>query len=309
MITENIINNKQDYLGEEQETEQIQPVTLILDYLVITPLQLLRTHLFSLSLIAVLLFGWMHRTDNYITAETGAGYWLGIIGGSLMLLLLLYPISKRVSLLTRLIPMRFWFGLHMLLGIIGPVMILFHSNFHFGSPNSSIALISMLLVAGSGLIGRYIYTRIHHGLYGARITLTELKKEAAQDHIELLKMYAMDDILNTDLNKMEQKALQPYTNLLTSLSHVIYLGLNAQRLKLKVFRLLKKSYKANSELKPTPDSKRVSRLVNHYTYALRKAAAFKVYERLFALWHILHLPLFIMMIITAIIHIFAVHIY
>jgi hypothetical protein len=33
-------------------------------------------------------------------------------------------------------------------------------------------------VAGSGLIGRYIYARIHHGLYGSKLSLEELKTGA-----------------------------------------------------------------------------------------------------------------------------------
>ena len=36
----------------------------------------------------------------------------------------------------------------------------------------------MLIVAGSGLIGRYLYARIHHGLYGQKATLNELRSEA-----------------------------------------------------------------------------------------------------------------------------------
>jgi len=43
--------------------------------------------------------------------------------------------------------------------------------------------------------------------------------------------------------------------------------------------------------------------------AVRKAAAFAFYERLFALWHVLHLPLFILLVLTAIIHVVAVHFY
>ena len=42
---------------------------------------------------------------------------------------------------------------------------------------------------------------------------------------------------------------------------------------------------------------------------LRKMASYALYARLFSLWHIFHLPLFIMMIITAIVHVFVVHIY
>ena len=55
--------------------------------------------------------------------------------------------------------------------------------------------------------------------------------------------------------------------------------------------------------------KLIIEFVEHYTTALRNIVSFRVYERLFSLWHILHLPLFIMMIITAVVHIFAVHLY
>jgi hypothetical protein len=282
---------------------------MILKQLVFTPIQIFRTNIFLISMAVVLYFGWTQRSDNYLSAETGAGYLLGIVGGSLMIILLLYPLSKRVSLLTRWIPVRYWFGIHMLFGIIGPAMILFHSNFHLGSTNSTIALISMLLVAGSGLVGRYIYTHIHHGLYGSRVTLNELKQETENNHIELLNMYDMDAVLNRRLNKMEEKVLQSHAGLMTSLLHVISLAINAHRLKRKVMSLVNESVDKNDEEKTLPDRKSVAHSVNRYTLALRKAAAFRVYERLFSLWHILHLPLFIMMIITAVIHIFAVHMY
>lgn len=269
----------------------------------------IRSHFFSMAVIATLYFGWTQRDNNYLSAETGTGYLLGILGGSLMIALLLYPLSKRLSLLTKLIPIRYWFGIHMFFGVLGPVMILFHSNFHLGSINSTIALISMLLVAGSGVIGRYIYTNIHHGLYGTRMTLQELKQKTENDHAELLKLYASNEKLNQLLKKMEEKALQPYTGLMKSLLHVIYLAINAPRLQRKVLSLLKKSYQENGGSKSDPNNKAIIKLVKHYTLALRHSAAFRVYERLFSLWHILHLPLFFMMLITAVIHIFAVHMY
>jgi hypothetical protein len=267
------------------------------------------THIFSIIILAALYFGWQNRGDNYLSAETGAGYILGIVGGSLMLALLLYPLSKRVALLNRLIPLRYWFGMHMVLGTAGPVLILFHSNFQLGSTNSNIALTSMLLVAGSGFIGRYIYTNIHHGLYGARITLKELKQKLEGEHGELIRLYKKDEKLDRYLKGMEEKALQPYTSLTKSLSHVIYLAFNVPRAKRKVLHLLIKSRRETGEEVNLSDSKAVSQLIRHYAIALRRIAAFKVYERLFSLWHIFHLPLFFMMIITAVIHIVAVHLY
>jgi len=269
----------------------------------------LHAHLFAISVIATLLFGWAHRNDNYLSAENGPGYILGIVGGSLMLLLMLYPLSKRMPLLTRWIPIRYWFGIHMLFGIIGPVMVLFHSNFNIGSTNSTVALACMLLVAGSGLIGRYIYTNIHHGLYGKRITLGELQRETEEKYSELLRIYEMDEKLNNRRSAMEDRALQNYTGIMMSMVHVISLAIDSRLLQSRIRKLLKSNNTSNAIPTAKLKNKLTMEFVERYTTALRKIVAFRVYERLFSHWHILHLPLFFMMIITAVIHVFAVHMY
>jgi hypothetical protein len=292
-----------DYVASNQAQQGTKMFELLA-----APFVFLYKNLFTISVIAVLLIGWLNRDSNYLSAENGTGYALGIVGGSLMLLVLLYPLSKRLSLLSRMVPVRYWFGIHMLFGIIGPVLILYHSNFHFGSANSSVALISMLLVAGSGLIGRYIYTHIHHGLYGKRITFNELKQELETENTELLYIYKLNSNLNKMMSAMESKALQQYTGILMSLLHSISLTFDAQRLQSKFKQLLNSSQ--NDSLSTTlPDSAVAKEFIRRYTDTLRKIVALRMYERLFSLWHILHLPLFIMMIITAVIHIFAVHMY
>jgi len=159
------------------------------------------------------------------------------------------------------------------------------------------------------LIGRYIYTHIHHGLYGSRITIKELKQETEHNHRELLDMYEQDEKLNLRLAAMEVKAIQPGTSLLKGLFNVIYLAINSHQVNRNVMKLVKESYKNSHDHKNKPDSKIVIESVKRYTLALRHTADFMIYERLFSLWHVLHLPLFFMMIITAVIHIFAVHIY
>jgi uncharacterized iron-regulated membrane protein len=71
-----------------------------------------------------------------------------------MSLLLLYPMVKRTRLFGRVAKAAFWFKWHMVLGVVGPMMIFYHSNFSTGSTNSNIALGYLILVAGSGVIGR-----------------------------------------------------------------------------------------------------------------------------------------------------------
>jgi hypothetical protein len=43
--------------------------------------------------------------------------------------------------------------------------------------------------------------------------------------------------------------------------------------------------------------------------ATREAAEFRVYERLFAAWRILHVPLFLVLIAAGIVHVISVHVY
>ena len=137
----------------------------------------LPSSLFAACVILVLLWGWSERNEYWYTADHGLGYAFGIAGLGLMGLLLLYPLRKHWKLMSGVMPVRYWFRMHMVFGILGPVLILFHANFRQGSINSSVALYSMLLVAGSGLIGRYVYTQIHRGLYGESIRYSDLVKE------------------------------------------------------------------------------------------------------------------------------------
>jgi hypothetical protein len=53
----------------------------------------------------------------------------------------------------------------------------------------------------------------------------------------------------------------------------------------------------------------VRRLLRLYFGAVNKAATLAFYERLLSLWHVLHVPLFILLVLTAIVHVIAVHLY
>ena len=123
-------------------------------------------------------WGYRFPTEQYITPQTGVGYALGIIGGSAMLLLLRLSGAQARPGAAFLGTTKRWFQAHMVLGIVGPVLVLFHSNFSLGATNSNVALACMLVVSGSGLFGRYFYTRIHHGLHGRKASLAELKEYA-----------------------------------------------------------------------------------------------------------------------------------
>ena len=51
---------------------------------------------FATGLVTALVAGWLNRDEEYLVPGSGTGYWLGVAGAAMMLLLLLYPLRKRV---------------------------------------------------------------------------------------------------------------------------------------------------------------------------------------------------------------------
>lgn len=280
--------------------------------------------LFSLAVMAALYFGWTIRDEYFLSAEEGLGYALGIAGGSMMLLLLIYPLRKRFSRSALFIfSTKNWFKLHMILGVLGPLFILYHCNFGLGSTNSNVALASMLLMVTSGLIGRFIYGKIHYGLYGSKIQLKELQSNRLliqqqlsqkKDTDQKKHIIAIGDSIHKKLQAFENSVLAP-KGFLTTLLNVATLGLTTRISYWLLIRRLRKDQKQNSrfmelsrfekkhELNP------VKRHIASYLATIRRIAGLSFYERLFSLWHMLHLPIFFMLIITGLVHVYAVHTY
>jgi hypothetical protein len=53
----------------------------------------------------------------------------------------------------------------------------------------------------------------------------------------------------------------------------------------------------------------VSAKLERYLASTARAEAFTFYERMFSLWHFLHLPLFFILVLAAVAHVIAVHLY
>lgn len=259
----------------------------------------------------LLIFGWTNRNSPAINPETGFGYALGIIGGSMMLLLLFYPLRKRIKFLRNTGSVGFWFRFHMLLGLLGPVAILFHSRFTWGALNSAVALTAMLIVAGSGLIGRFLYSRVHKGFSGRKLEVRSLLTEM-HDVIEGLEQYGqLGAKTKVQLQPFENAAVVAGSSFWNSASAVISLGTSTRISQFKIRQVAKAEL---SELGITgTQARQIKRGLligtGEFFAAVRRAGEYAFYDRMLRLWHILHLPLFFILVATTILHIVAVHMY
>jgi len=251
--------------------------------------------LFGVACAALLIWGALVRDERHVSAGFGLGYALGIVGTSCMLLLLLYSLRKRVRRIASWGALRHWFGVHMMLGLLGPVAILFHANFRLGSLNSSVALACMILVAASGIIGRMIYPKIHHGLYGRRASLRVLQRAAASQRDALEAALAASPTMTRALAEFEALATREASGAFSALARVVRLGRRARALE-----------------RFTPRDTRTAMArpaLANYVAALRQVAEFSVYERIFSLWHAFHLPLCFLLFAATIVHVIAAHLY
>lgn len=275
----------------------------------------LGTWMFASSMLATLSAGWWLRSENEITPESGIGYALGITGSLMMLALLSYPLRKTWKRMQNSGSVRTWFTVHMVLGVLGPTLVIVHSNFSLKSTNATVAMVIMLLVVVSGLFGRYIYSQIHVGMSGRRSDLRGLLADVA----------VMREVFGADMEQApaieaellafeaEAKAMRASrfgsfraTILLRPRSYRLQRSLKADAVAIISARALRERWD------PAVHRRRAAEAEAHldsYFATVRRATSLHFFGRLFRLWHVLHMPLFLLLIMVATGHVVAVHLY
>ena len=275
-----------------------------------------RAELYGYSvLIAALVAGWLLRGELLVDPSEGLGYWLGIIGGFLMLLLLLYPAGKKSKLLQRHGLVKHWFRIHMIFGLVGPALILYHCNFSIGAMNSKVALYSMLGVAISGVIGRYIYARIHRGLYGKRAGIEELRIEIADSLENSRGLAAILPRFMNELHAVSANLIGDKFTRSISLQQSLAWTVKHFVVRLRLYLIIQRELRARAMLSETlqANTRNLRKTANAYAAKqvglMRQVAQLSLYERLFSLWHLFHMPLFLVLVVSALVHVLAVHMF
>lgn len=271
-------------------------------------------------LLYLLLFGliavaWQITELKLFKSSDDTGYWIGVAGGSMMLVLFTYPMRKYLRVMQGLGHVKWWFWFHLCLGIGGPWLILVHSQFRIGSLNAGVALYSMCIVVASGVIGRFIYVRVHRGLYGERTSLRELRERAGLVEDNARSRLRFCHTVEQRLLEFEQHELRAQAGWATHLRQVTVLPLQQW---ITYFRCVRELRKPLHQLAARYDwsaadlkrrKRRARRLVDQYLHAVVRVAQYSAYERVFALWHVAHLPFVYLLVISAVVHVIAVHAY
>ena len=266
----------------------------------------------GLALAAIVaMAGWLLPIRDYVSARYGLGYALGVTGGSMMMLLLIYSLRKRTRRLALVGSTSGWFNLHVVFGVIGPILILYHSAYRTGATNSSVALWSMLAVVGSGLVGRYLQGRVHLMSHGRELALTELRADADRRKFEVGAAGSVLATLGDRIEAAERRITRGFAPWATACTARVIWHWERARLRRYVRTTLQR--KALTSTTIAAERSRVAQSAARYS-DLRLSAARRLGEvqgcaQLMAAWHVLHTPLVGLLFFAGIVHVLAVSIY
>lgn len=261
--------------------------------------------------LGFLLAAWHVRSHAPYSSSSNFAYYLGLVGGALMLALLIYPLRKRIRILQALGPLRIWFRFHMVAGFLGPLLVLFHSTFHVRSVNAAVALASMLLVAASGIVGRFIYREIHRGLYGSRMTHEELQQSLDKQLKEVQSSSVLPREVKQEIESFARLVSCVPEGRWRRVAHFVSLGVRRRLAGRRARRTMAKhALSSRTVLNGTlADLDQLLLNIDATLKAAQTTAQFSTYERLFSQWHAVHVPFLFMLLITALVHVVAVHAY
>lgn len=256
--------------------------------------KLVLTALYAAALAVIALLAWEGRSyysaplierprhADYWTLKPGGsrGHLLGIAGSSLMVAMLVYSVRKRVKVLRGAGKLRDWLDFHIFCGVIGPLLVVLHSSFKVHGL-VALSFWSMVVVALSGVLGRYLYLQIPRTRAGDQLSLAEVEE------------------LNADLTRrlreeLGEEPLQELEALAADLSpRLLRMPLDGIRLRWRL-RSFRKRHRGSAEL---------TRTVRQKALLQRRLLLWNRLQELFHHWHVLHKPFAVLMYVFMIVHI------
>lgn len=248
----------------------------------------------SLSFIRALIMSSQSMRELNLSTEPGRpiSYFLGYTGFGLILLTNLYILRKKLDSWKKYGTLPGWLNFHIFCGLLGPTCIVFHSGFKVRGL-VAISFWSMIIVAVSGVIGRYIYVQLLKQEKSLVATVTKWS-----DKLTKMRLEEGGSVTDSDIEEAKVEALRfmgvPRDFPDVALSNLqILLGAI-----LGDMRLL---FDAPAPVMGLPERSRY--ILVGYAVAQRQIYFLEPFRRMLGYWHAFHLPFAIFMYIAAVIHI------
>lgn len=245
-----------------------------------------------------------YAVDLQVHYKPSRSIWhkIGWIGSFMMCLLMLYSVRKRVHRFHNLGPLKYWLRIHIFLGLTGPLLVFYHTTFKFKGIVAT-SFWSMVITVCFGILGRYIYSKIPHSISGADLKVNDIDKMVEGLDKELgkyMEKQRVERMISILTSAGEDEELPPLKALLFYVKYDLTSFLRMRKLK----RSLKKEYKITGTLR-----KKIIALFKKKSTLNRRRKLLKTSQMLLNYWHVVHIPLAILMFTIMFIHIAAYYLF
>ncbi len=226
------------------------------------------------------------------------GHGLGIIGSAMMIIgVASYSSRKRIRKLRFAGKIKHWLEFHIFLCLLGPTLVLYHTTFKFGGI-VSVAAWSMIFVALSGLLGRYIYTQIPRTIEGNELTVDDLAKENRRMQEELRRKYNLDDDTMEKINHISE--VETYQSQPSVFKAIGSLVVDDFRRRLRIGKI--KRHLKDTEI-PAEHVREILSIARTKSLLMRRIAFLDTARSIFHYWHVVHFPFSIIMFLILAVHV------
>lgn len=223
------------------------------------------------------------------------GHGLGVLG-SLMIIVgvISYSIRKRYHRLGKTGKLRNWLSFHIFLCSLGPFLVILHTTFRL-TGIIAIAFWSMIIVVASGVFGRYVYVRIPKTPEGHFLNVQQLHEQRNELIQAFSRLIPQHEPVLQEMNIRMQvpRLLRPSQALTWALSQDML------------------SFRRNQKWKQVSHQHRLTgeqadageKLVRSLQRNGQQIALLQPFQKMFTYWHVMHVPLAMVMFVILIIHV------
>jgi len=214
---------------------------------------------------------------------------------------ILYSGRKRLPPMRGRGPMRTWLNLHIYLCLVGPFLVTLHTSGKLHGLGVY-SFWSMVVVAASGIIGRWIYQQFPRTIRGELMTLDQIREEQAARRERLAtefkltpaQLAAIDDVAQRTVRRIQGGTGGGLRALPLLLAEDLVRPFRMARLR----RRLRQGRRL-----PRREAKAVFALVGRQVATARRVAFLGTFRNLFGYWHVVHLVFFAAMLVLLVLHV------
>lgn len=263
-----------------------------------------------LALVAVSLWG-----ADYYFADLGSrarhdqaylfkpSGWIGQTAGLLtfggFIFLWLYPLRKKLGAAGRWMgQVPAWLDVHIVVGLTLPILGAVHAGWRFDGI-IGLGYIAMIVVALSGIVGRYVYVRIPRNRSGLEIGAEELAQQRRQLLLDLTEITGLaQDVVRSTL--AAEPRPEKNLGLLGSLAQMVRDDFRRRR----AGHELEKKWKAAGRTGIDPKKlSEVVRLARRQMALTQQARLLGETQKVFGHWHTFHRPFALTALLAVSIHV------